>query len=429
MAQAPPPDADPAPAPPPPAPVAPVARSRRRPRAEPALTDPAAALAPAAPAPRTATRGPRASDRVRRQQARQHQLEFEQLSRLNDVIEEEMVAQVMALTAEQEGTSGSGQPLPVPTPAPGAPTPAPAPAHAPPAAPAPAAAPAAAPAPLPTPTYIFSGRHYITNGSHTAGLSALEDPDQLVPCTWIDTTKRCICQCRICRSLRGEYTDADWEEVTDKRARTERSSVGSGDGTCSAETNPGWLGGVIKLQAMARRALAMEIANRLRTRQHHIAVGRTRVAALLARQARAIPPWSRNGLPEERARVRVVCRRGYWLWLRSLIGSQALVRGHFERGRQRVVTGPRLVAPRSAAARDLLFWRQAMNRFLSTVVRIQRFIRRPRGGQSPARFAGVPPTLTTAPISPPVGAGNERKLVTSAHGGALTPAMSRAVLR
>lgn len=140
----------------------------------------------------------------------------------------------------------------------------------------------------------------------------------------------------------------------------------------------------------------MESANRLRTRRYRIAVGSTRVAALLARQARVIPPWSGHLLPEERARARFVCRRGYWLWLQSLVGAQALARGYIERGGQKVRTGPSLVPPRSVAARGLLFWRQAMNRSVTTDVRIQRFARRARGRWSPGRISGVPPS-----ISPP----------------------------
>ena len=245
-APTPPPEADPAPAPPPPAPVAPVARSRRRPRPAPTPADPAPAPAPA-PAPPTASRDPRVSERSRRQLARQHQLEFENLGRLNDVNEEEMVAQVMALTAEPEGGSGSGQPSPTPTPAP-APTPTP------------------APAPTPTPPDLADIRELgpvpglalvdEVNCHGSTGLSAPEDPDQVQPCSSWGQHRELNCECPICYHLRGNYTDADWDVDTNKRARTERSSVGSGDGTCSVELNPGWLGGAIKLQAIARRSIA-----------------------------------------------------------------------------------------------------------------------------------------------------------------------------
>ena len=101
----------------------------------PAPTPPQAPTPPPTPSPvisSTVRSSVSNSSRVRsrRAMAREHRRAYEQLGFANGVSEEEMVAQVMALTAEPEDASDGGQLPPPPVHAP-APTPAPVPTPAP----------------------------------------------------------------------------------------------------------------------------------------------------------------------------------------------------------------------------------------------------------------------------------------------------------
>ena len=211
-----------------------------------------------APAPSPASA---ASVRSRRQLARQHQSAFEQLGRVNGASEEEMVAQVMALTAEPEGAPDTGLPTHTPTPTP-----------------APAPAPTPAPAPAPTPGHT---PHCGSVVCQIAGAPGPLQPWPFLACA--------------SNGLRGKpgppasfvgplppwhQRRADAAAATaaitgpSRGKKRTRSTAGSGSASGSALPSKGWLGSVIVLQARIRgvkaRARCRVLAESWRRLNHAI---------------------------------------------------------------------------------------------------------------------------------------------------------------